>query len=254
VPPGSAVAVGTPSTSGTSPPPPPVAPKDEGASPKARRSDPWQDAHAIGIEGGILLNGRIGASSIEPAQEEHFGVGFDLSGWYTVAKEYVLGLGVTYADLGNVTAGSGMNGFDADYSATSVYAGARAFPWRSENVEIFLGLRAGLVWQGIDAIGIRTMEPNVAPPEAYTCSGVSGPGFALGAGLGGALRLGRSAWLTGHVDASGYKMSSSIVENCVPGLGSVTSASAGAGILYAFDLGADAALDARAPERRPQTW
>jgi hypothetical protein len=246
--------VGTPSTSGESPPPAPVASKDEGAASKPRRSDPWQDAHAIAVEGGILVNGRIGASSIEPAEEEHVGVGFDLSGWYTVAREYVLGLGVTYADLGNVTAGSGMNGFDADYSATSVYAGARAFPWRSENAEIFLGLRAGLVWQGIDALGMRTLEPNVAPPEAYTCSGASGPGFALGAGFGGALRLGRSAWLTGHLDANGYKMSSSIVENCVAGLGSVTSVSAGAGILYAFDLGPDAALDAGARSGRAQTW
>jgi hypothetical protein len=249
------VAVGTPSTSGTSPPAA-VPPKDEPATkPESKPSDPWQDAHAIALEGGIGVNGRIGPSSIEPAEEEHAGVAFDVSGWFTLSKEYVLGLGFTYADLGNVTAGSGGNGFDADYSATVLYLGARAFPWRSKNAEIFLGLRVGLAWQGIDALGVRTLEPNVSPPTAYSCSGVSGPGIALGAGIGGALRLGARAWVVGQVDANGYGMTSDVVENCAPGIGSVTSVSTGVGLLYAFDLGADASLESKRPSSgRAQTW
>ena len=249
------MAVGTPSTSGTSPPAP-VPPKDEpAAKPESKPSDPWQDAHAIAVEGSIGVNGRIGPSSIEPADEEHAGVAFDVSGWFTLSKEYVLGLGFTHADLGNVTAGSGGNGFDADYSVTALTLGARAFPWRSKSAEIFLGLRVGLAWQGIDALGVRTLEPNVSPPTPYSCSGVSGPGVALGAGVGGALRLGARAWFVGHVDATGYQMTSDVVENCAPGLGSVTSISASVGLLYAFDLGADASLEAKRPSPgRAQTW
>jgi hypothetical protein len=247
------VAIGTPSTSGTSPPPE-SPPNDEGESPKPpKASDPWQDAHAIGVEASFLVSGRIGSSPIEPADEERAGVGFDVSGWYTASTAWVLGLGVTHTGLGNVTAGSGGNGFDADYSVTSLYLGARAFPFRSENAEIFLGIRGGLAWQAIDALGVRTLEPNVAPPEAYACSGVSGPSFALGAGLGGALRLGRQAWLVGHIDANGYRLTSDVVEDCAVGIGSVTSLSGGAGVLYAFDLGSGAALDAKAP-KRAQTW
>jgi hypothetical protein len=44
-----------------------------------------------------------------------------------------------------------------------------------------------------------------------------------------------------------------VVDDCAVGMGSVTSASLGAGFLYAFDLGRDAKLDAGA--RPPaQTW
>ena len=200
------------------------------------------------------MNGRIGPSGIEPAEEERFGAGFEGSVWYTLTREYVMGLGVTHSDLGNVTAGSGTDGFDADYGVTALYLGARAFPWRSKSAEIFLGLRVGLGWQAVEAIGVRTLEPNVAPPTTYTCDGVSGPGVAFGAGIGGALRLGRQAWLTGHLDANAYKMTSDVVENCVVGIGSTTTLGFGAGILYAFDLGASAALDARSPAAARQTW
>jgi hypothetical protein len=206
------------------------------------------------LEADIFVNGRIGSTGLEPSEEEHFGVGFDVSGWLSASRAWALGLGLTYTDLGNVTAGTDGNGFDADYSVTALTLGARAFPWRSKSAEIFLGLRAGIAWQGIDAVGIRTLQPNVAPPESYACSATSGPGLALGAGIGGALRLGARAWLMGHVDANGYKMTSNIVDDCAVGLGSVSSVSAGAGLLYAFDLGSDASLDARAPSARAQTW
>jgi hypothetical protein len=251
--PSTPVSIGTPSTSGTSPAPPPRVDTGAEPKPKAAASDPWQDAHALAIEANIYLSGRIGPSSIEPAEEVHFGAGFEGSLWYTLSREFVLGLGVTHADLGNVTAGSGTNGFDADYGVTALYLGVRAFPYRSKNAEVFIGLRAGLAWQAVEAIGVRTLEPNLAPPTSYACSGVDGPGFGLGAGIGGALRLGRQAWLTGHLDANGYKLTSDVIENCAVGIGSVTNVGIGAGVLYAFDLGADAALDARAPSRA-QTW
>jgi len=191
----------------------------------------------------VYVNGRLGPSSFEPADEERVGIGFDLSAWLTLSREYVLGFGLTHADLGNVTAGTGTDGIDADYDVTAAYLGARAFPWRGESAEMYLGLRVGLGWQDVDAIGIRTLEPNILPPEPFQCSGVSGPGFALGAAVGGSLRLGARSWLTGRVDANGYKMTSDVIDSCVAGIGSVTSVSAGIGLLYAFDLGREAKLD-----------
>jgi len=253
-PPVSAVSAGTPTTSGTSPPAP--KPVDHGPEPKreTKASDPWQDAHALGAEGSIYASGRLGPSSIEPADEERFGVGFDLSAWFTLSTEYVLGFGLTHADLGNVSAGSGgVDEIEVDYGVTAAYLGARAFPVRRESWEIFVGLRVGLAWQDLDARGVRTLEPNVSPPASFTCSGVSGPDLALGAGIGGALRLGRQAWLTGHLDANGYKLTSDVIENCTVGIGSVTNVTLGAGLLYAFDLGSEAKLDARAAPRA-QTW
>jgi hypothetical protein len=200
----------------------------------------------------MYASARIGPSSIEPSEEERFGVGFDLAAWLTLSTEYLIGFGLTYADIGSISTASGVNEFKGDYSVTATYLGARAFPWRRPNAEIFVGLRIGLAWQGIDATGVRS-PPDIWQPESFACSGTSGPGVALGAGIGGALRLGSRAWLTGHLDANGYKLTSEVVDDCAVGMGSVTSASLGAGFLYAFDLGRDAKLDAGA--RPPaQTW
>jgi hypothetical protein len=228
---------------------------DKGAPKKEAKPapDPWQDAHALGAEGFVYVSGRLGPSSISPAEEDRAGLGFDLSAWFTLSKEYILGFGLTHADLGSVSTTAGIDSFEGDYGVTAAYLGARAFPWRGANAEIFIGLRVGLAWQDVDARGWRTLQPNVSQPEPFTCSGVSGPGVALGAGAGGALRLGARAWLIGRLDANGYKMTSDVVENCAVGIGSVTNATLGAGLLYAFDLGADAALSSRAMVR-PQTW
>lgn len=198
------------------------------------------------------MSGRIGPPSIDASEEERFGVGFDLSAWLTLSTEYLIGFGLTYADLGSVSTASGVNEFKGDYSVTATYLGARAFPWRGENAELFVGLRLGLAWQGISATGVRS-PPDIWDPEPFACSGTSGPGVALGAGIGGAVRLGSRAWLTGHLDANGYKLTSEVVDECAVGIGSVTNAAFGAGILYAFDLGTGAKLDAGA--RPPaQTW
>lgn len=228
---------------------------DRGAEPKSEKAqpDPWQDGHALAIEGFVFLNGRLGPASVDPADEERLGLGLDLSTWFTLSEVYVLGLGVTRTDLGNVTSGTGTDGVDADYNVTAAYLGARAFPFRSRNAEVFVGLRVGMAWQGLEAIGVRTLEPNVSPPTTFACSGFTGPGAALGATIGGALRLGARAWFTGHVDATGYQMTSEVVDNCVAGIGSVTAASFGAGLLYAFDLGSDAKLGSVTPSRA-QTW
>jgi hypothetical protein len=241
-------------TASTSTKDPAEARVDRGAKVEKKKApDPWQDAHALGAEGVVYVSGRLGPSSIEPTEEERAGLGFDLSAWYTLSREYVLGFGLTHADLGSVGTTAGIDSFEGEYGVTAAYLGARAFPWRGENAEVFLGLRVGLAWQDVDARGWRTLQPNVSQPEPFSCSGVSGPALALGAGIGGALRLGARAWLTGRLDANGYKMSGDMVEDCAVGLGSATNATLGAGLLYAFDLGEDASLSSRAVSR-PQTW
>ena len=157
----------------------------------------------------------------------------------------MLGFGVTRADLGSVSALSGANQIDTEYGATALHLGARAFPWRGTSSELFVGLRVGLAWQDLDAVGIRTTQPNVAPPSVFSCSGVDGPGLALGAGAGFAERIAGRAWFLAHVDANGYRLSGDVVDNCTVGIGSVTSASLGVGLLYAFDLGEENRLDAK---------
>jgi hypothetical protein len=68
--------------------------------------------------------------------------------------------------------------------------------------------------------------------------------------VGAGVELTRALWLTANVDASGYRHSADAVGNCVGGIGSVTTLALGAGLLYAFDIGAERALAPKGHARR----
>lgn len=185
---------------------------------------------------------RLGDASVSSDTEERAGLGFDLGAWFTLSPEYLLGFGLKRADLGDLSVNSGVNGVNAGYAATVLTLGARAFPFRRRGGEIFVGLEVGLAWQDVDATGLQQPANTLLPAQPYSCSGGSGPGFALGAEVGGNVRLSRSLWFTGSFDASGYRLSNDVIDDCVAGLGSVTTVSVGAGLLYAFDLGTNSKL------------
>ncbi len=216
--------------------------KDTIAKPRAE-PDPWVDGHALGVEGTLRGGSRIGSTSFVTDSEERAGLGFDLAAWFRLAPEYTFGLAVKRMDLGSIAYTAGQGTINADYATTALELGGRAFPLHGDDGELFLGLRVGLAWQDVEATGLRPAV-NLQPSQPFSCSDVAGPGFALGAELGGSLRLTRSFWLTGSVGADGYHLTSDAVGDCVGGIGSVTAVSVGAGLLYAFDLGREAKLSA----------
>lgn len=215
--------------------------KDQSAP--AAEPDAWLDGHALGVEGSFRIGSRIGSTSFIVDSEERAGVGFDLAAWLRLAPEYVFGLALERRDLGSIAHTSGQNTINADYATTALELGGRAYPLRGTDGEVFLGLRVGLAWQDVDATGLRP-SVNLQPAQSFACSDSSGPGFALGAEFGGALRLTQAFWLTGSVGADGYRLSSDQVGDCVGGIGSITAVSLGAGLLYAFDIGREARLSA----------
>jgi len=217
--------------------------KDAGPTPAPSPPDAWLDGHGLGVEGKLRVGSRIGSTSFVTDSEERAGVGFDLAAWLRLAPEYVFGLTLERADLGSIAYTSGQSTINADYATTALELGGRAYPVRGQDGELFVGLRVGLAWQDVEATGLRP-SLNLHPSQAFGCSDIAGPGFALGAELGGALRLTQSFWLTGALGADGYHLSSDPVGDCVGGIGSVTTVSLGGGLLYAFDLGREAKLSA----------
>jgi hypothetical protein len=207
-------------------------------------TDPWQEGHGLGVEALGRFQGRFGSVNEQADSEQRAGLGFDLGLWLRIASEYAVGLLVKRSDLGNLALTEGQTTLNAGYASTMLELGGRAYPYRGKNGEIFLGLRVGMAWQDVDATGLRP-SIDLQPAQPFSCSDVSGPGFALGADLGGAVRLTRAFWLTGGLGFDGAHLTSERVGDCVAGVGSITALSFGGGLLYTFDIGRDAKIAAR---------
>jgi hypothetical protein len=200
--------------------------------------DWWQRGHGLGVEALLRAGTRFGSANELADSETRGGLGFDLGLWLRLAAEYSFGFGLKRQDLGKIALTQGQSTLDAGYATTMLELGGRAYPLRGKDAELFVGLRVGLAWQDVDAKGLRP-SINLQPPQNFACSDVSGPGFALGADVGGALRLARALWLTGAVEFDGLHLTSDQVGDCVAGIGSITALSFGAGLLYTFDIGGD---------------
>ena len=227
---------------------PPASSADTGKAKDAESKDPWQDGHGLGIEGLGRFQSRFGSANDLADSEQRAGLGFYLGLWLRIASEYAIGLILKRNDLGSLALTEGATTMNAGYASTLLELGGRAYPYRGKNGEVFLGLRVGMAWQDVEATGLRP-SINLQPAQPFTCSDVSGPGFALGADLGGAVRLTRPLWLTGGLGFDGAHMTSERVGDCVAGIGSITALSFGGGLLYTFDIGGEAKV-ARGPSPR----
>jgi hypothetical protein len=203
----------------------------------------WPNGHALGVEATLHLGSRMGDSANGFDEEARAGLGFELAGLLALTPEFAFGLRVVRSDLGTATAVGGQDALNADYASTLLGLGGRFFPYRTSNVELFVNLGVGLAWQDVTATGLRD-DVTIAPAVPFECSGVDGPGLALGGGVGGAFRLGGELWFVGKLEGSGQRLTSNVVGECVVGIGSATLVQGGLGVLYAFDLGEDASLSA----------
>jgi hypothetical protein len=223
------------------PPPKPTAAPSERAKQTPPEPSAWQDGHAIAVEAVARVGGRLGPAAYVARSEERAGLGYKIAGWFTLAPQYVVGFGLARQDLGQIVVSDSASTASAGYASTALELGARAFPFRPPGFDLYLGLHVGLGWQDVEATGLTAPE-GFQPGHVFSCSDMAGPGFGLGAEVGVGLELTRALWLTGTLDASGYRHTADIVGNCVGGIGSVTTLSFGAGLLYAFDIGAERAL------------
>jgi hypothetical protein len=188
----------------------------------------------------LTLQGKLGFS-VRPESaggfddESQVGAEVGLSLYLELKRELAVGLEVDRVSLGRGTAISGFDSVTADYSVSSAMLGLRAFPWRSELVDVFVGVQLGVGIQGVSAAGTLS-DGALTPAAAYTCSGSDSPGFQIGGGVGARLMLTPRWGLAAQVGGTGRRLTGDVVEDCVRGIGTATTIAGSLGLGYDFDL------------------
>ena len=106
-------------------------------------------------------------------------------------REREVGIELERVDLGRGDDLSGLDSASVDYTATSALLGLRAYPYRSELWDVFVGLQAGLGWQGVSATGTRrdgSLDPEVYLPafaRRLSATGICRRSRTRGSGKGG---------------------------------------------------------------------
>jgi hypothetical protein len=188
----------------------------------------------------LTLEGKLGFS-VRPESSGGFDdetqLGTDVGGslYLELKRELAAGLEIDRVSLGRGTAISGRDSITADYSVTSAMLGLRAYPWRSEILDLFVGIQLGIGVQGVAAAG-TVAQDSLTPAVAYSCSGSDAPGFQIGGGIGARLMLTPRWGLTARVSGTGRRLTSEVVEDCARGVGTVTTIGGSVAIGYDFDL------------------
>jgi hypothetical protein len=168
-------------------------------------------------------------------EEDRFGTELGGSLYLGLTRHLAAGLEIERVHLGR---GVSMNGFDSinvDYTDWSAMLGLRAFPKRSELLDLFVTIQAGVGVQGVSATGTQSNGP-LLPASPYTCGGSDTPGFQIGGGVGARLMLAPRWGVTARINGAGRKLTAEPIDGCARGLGSLTTVSGSLAVGYDFDL------------------
>jgi hypothetical protein len=203
------------------------------ANPPAR--SPWPRAHSP-----LTLEGRLGFlvrpdSSAAFDHETNVGAELGLSLYMDLKRELAAGLELERSSLGRGTAINGLDSVNIDYSVSSAMLGLRAYPKRTELVDVFVGLQLGLGMQRVAATGTAS-NGALLPATPYSCGASDTPAFQIGGGIGARLMLTPRWGLTARLNGTGRRLTGEMVEDCAQGIGTATTVSAGLGVGYDFDL------------------
>lgn len=196
---------------------------------------PFERAHSA-----LTLDARLGMSWRPQGDsgfddEETLGTDLGASLYWDFTHELAAGLEVARTSLGRGNALSGLDSISADYTAWSAMLGFRAYPKRSELLDVFVGIQAGVGVQGISATGTQN-NGALIPASSYTCSGSDAPGFQLGGGVGARFMLAPRWGITARIDGTGRKFTDEVIDECARGLGTTTTVSGSLALGYDFDL------------------
>ena len=202
---------------------------------KAPAQPPWPRAHSP-----LTLEGRLGFlvrpdSSAGFDHETNVGAELGLSLYMELKRELAAGLELERSSLGRGTAINGLDSVNIDYSVSSAMLGLRAYPKRTELVDVFVGLQLGLGMQRVAATGTHS-NGALLPATPYSCGASDTPAFQIGGGIGARLMLTPRWGLTARLNGTGRRLTGEMVEDCAQGIGTATTVSAGLGLGYDFDL------------------
>jgi hypothetical protein len=203
----------------------------------AKKSDeppPFVRAHQA-----LTLEGRLGFSWRPPSDgfddETALGSTLGLSLYLDLVHEFALGLEVDRTSLGSGKAMSGLDSANVDFAVTSAMLGLRAYPFRSQLIDVYVGLQVGLGFQNISATGTLS-NGSLEPAVPYKCTASDGPGFELGGGAGARLMLTPRWGVAARIDAIARRLDGEVVDSCALGIGTTTSIAGSLNVGYDFDL------------------
>jgi hypothetical protein len=223
------------------PPPPESLPLDAAgtvarpATSQPAASPPWPRAHSP-----LTLEGRLGFlvrpdSGSGFDHETNLGAELGFSLYMALKRELAAGLELERTSLGRGTAIHGLDSVNVDYTVSSAMLGLRAYPKRTELLDLFVGLQVGVGIQGVAATG-TTNNGSLLPASPYSCGASDAPAFQIGGGIGARLMLTPRWGLTARLNGTGRRLTGEMVEDCAQGIGTATTVSAGLGLGYDFDL------------------
>jgi hypothetical protein len=184
----------------------------------ARLGFSWRPEGASGFDDEDTLGSELGASA-----------------YFELKREIAAGVEIERTSLGRGTAMSGLDSASIDYTVTSLLLGFKAYPRRSDLLDLFVGFQVGAGIQSVSASGIEN-NGGLVPASVYTCSGSDTPALQIGGGIGARFMLSPRWGLTARVNGTGRRLTGELVDDCARGLGTATSVSGSLGLGYDFDM------------------
>jgi opacity protein-like surface antigen len=148
-----------------------------------------------------------------------------------------LGLAYEHAGFGREESGVGRFGVvRVARQLDTVWAFARVRVSGLDPVTPFLQAGPGLVWQSARADGVALLGGGVGGGRAFTCKGSDSLNLGLRVGWGVEMPLSPSVLFVGEGSFDAYRLSSDILDGCVPGAGTASALTLRVGFAYRFDL------------------
>ncbi len=188
-------------------------------------------ASSLGFELNLGVIGRLDSGG----DYEKAGLTLGPSVWYSPNRMFSFGLGYDRVRGGVDRPTNPQAGYDVQHDMDHLWVGGRGYPWRNDDMGVYVTLGLGLGWQHVQANGARVQTGLVASAEPYSCSASSSAAFAGGGGVGFDLDVSRDVQFVTQADITHYSNSSSSVGGCADGSGPMTGLGAKIGFAYRFD-------------------
>ena len=239
------------------PPPAPMAPApppaDSGVAEEEEKPPPEM---TLGIEVNAGFNAQLGDTNNTLDREEPVDATYGVGVWFSPQRIFSVGLSYQRIGLGGEETPPNVgSSLSIQRDVDSLWLGGRAYPYRSDDWGIYIGLQLGLSWQSLTANGTRSSDVQaVTPDPIFACEASDGPSFALGGSAGIDVQMSRSASFIAQFDGNGHRLTSDQLDNScpAPGAGSRTNLGGRLGFIYRFDLGGSSSSSASAglPSKR----
>jgi len=191
-------------------------------------------------ETGIDLSASLGGA-VRIGDAPLFNIDQRMGGVLGLGVGYVwspIAIGLSYERTGFGTESTDVGRFGAarvSRALDTVWASMRVRLTGVEPVVPFLGVGIGASFQTATLGGVFLPQGGTTAPTVFGCTAHDGMNLALRALAGAEVPLGGSVSFVGEASFDAYRLSSEVIEGCVPGAGSANAIGFRFGLLYRFD-------------------